>query len=148
MRGQFWDLHEAFGCGVGNAPCTEHAGHTQGHLGETSTPGVPGSTSVCGRACAVSVPVVSDSLRPRQSQPARSPVPGILQARTLEWAAIPSSRGPPTSPVPPAWAGESFATEPPAKPPAGSIVLLKLQAHLGPQNRTLYGNGVSAQGMK
>ena len=38
----------------------------------------------------VSGSVVSDSL---QLQPASSCVHGILQARTLEWVAVPSSRG-------------------------------------------------------
>jgi len=32
--------------------------------------------------------VVSDSARPHRWQPTRLPVPGILQARTLEWVAI------------------------------------------------------------
>ena len=32
--------------------------------------------------------VVSDSVRPHRQQPPGSPVPGILQARTLEWVAI------------------------------------------------------------
>ena len=32
--------------------------------------------------------VVSDSVRPQRRQPTRLPVPGILQARTLEWVAI------------------------------------------------------------
>ena len=32
--------------------------------------------------------VVSDSVRPHRWQPTRLPAPGILQARTLEWAAI------------------------------------------------------------
>ena len=32
--------------------------------------------------------VVSDSMRPQRQQPTRLPVPGILQARTLEWVAI------------------------------------------------------------
>ena len=31
---------------------------------------------------------MSDSVRPRRRQPTRLPVPGILQARTLEWVAI------------------------------------------------------------
>ena len=31
---------------------------------------------------------VSDSLQPHRRQPTRLPVPGILQARTLEWVAI------------------------------------------------------------
>jgi len=31
---------------------------------------------------------VSDSVRPHRRQPTRLPVPGILQARTLEWVAI------------------------------------------------------------
>ena len=39
--------------------------------------------------CAVLVTlVVSDSVRSHRRQPTRLPVPGILQARTLEWAAI------------------------------------------------------------
>ena len=37
--------------------------------------------------------VVSDSLQPHGLQPTRVSVNGILQARELEWAAIPSSRG-------------------------------------------------------
>ena len=32
--------------------------------------------------------VVSGSVRPHRWQPTRFPVPGSLQARTLEWAAI------------------------------------------------------------
>ena len=39
--------------------------------------------------------VVSDSLRPSGLQPARLLVHGILQARILEWAAIPPPGGPP-----------------------------------------------------
>ena len=31
---------------------------------------------------------MSDSVRPHRQQPTRVPVPGILQARTLEWVAI------------------------------------------------------------
>ena len=31
---------------------------------------------------------MSDSVRPRKQQPTRFPLPGILQARTLEWVAI------------------------------------------------------------
>ena len=39
--------------------------------------------------CAVLVTlVVSDSVQSHRRQPTRLPVPGILQARTLEWAAI------------------------------------------------------------
>ena len=32
--------------------------------------------------------VVSDSVRPHRRQPTRHPVPGTLQAGTLEWVAI------------------------------------------------------------
>ena len=32
--------------------------------------------------------LVSDSVRPQRRQPTRLPLPGILQARTLEWVAI------------------------------------------------------------
>ena len=38
--------------------------------------------------CCQVASVVSDSVRPRRWQPTRLPVPGILQARTLEWVAI------------------------------------------------------------
>ena len=37
---------------------------------------------------------MSNSLRPMDSSPTGSAVPGILQARILEWVAMPSSRGP------------------------------------------------------
>ena len=36
----------------------------------------------------LSASVVSDSVRPHRRQPTRLPVPGILQARTLEWVTI------------------------------------------------------------
>ena len=39
-------------------------------------------------AAAKSASVVSDSVWPHRRQPTRLPVPGILQARILEWAAI------------------------------------------------------------
>ena len=35
---------------------------------------------------------MSDSVRPHRRQPTRLPIPGILQARTLEWVAISFSR--------------------------------------------------------
>ena len=38
--------------------------------------------------CCQVASVVSDSVRPHRRQPTGSPVPGILQARTLEWVAI------------------------------------------------------------
>ena len=38
--------------------------------------------------CCCIASVVSDSVRPHRRQPTRLPVPGILQARTLEWVAI------------------------------------------------------------
>ena len=38
--------------------------------------------------CCCVASVVSDSMRPHRRQPTRLPVPGILQARTLEWVAI------------------------------------------------------------
>ena len=37
--------------------------------------------------------VLPESLRPHGLQPARLSVHGILQARRLEWVAMPSSRG-------------------------------------------------------
>ena len=44
-------------------------------------------------ACLLSRSVVSDSCDPTDCSPPGSSVHGILQARILEWAAIPSSRG-------------------------------------------------------
>ena len=41
----------------------------------------------------VKVSVVSDSLGPMDRSPPGSSVHGILQARILEWVAIPFSRG-------------------------------------------------------
>ena len=41
----------------------------------------------CCCCCCCVASVVSDSVRPHRRQPTRLPVPGILQARTLEWAA-------------------------------------------------------------
>ena len=43
---------------------------------------------VCCCCCCCITSVVSDSVRPHRGQSARLPVPGILQARTLEWVAI------------------------------------------------------------
>ena len=42
----------------------------------------------CRQLLLASRSVVSDSVRPHRRQPTRLPVPGILQARTLEWVAI------------------------------------------------------------
>ena len=42
-----------------------------------------------------------DSVRPRDGSPPDSPVPGILQARTLEWVAISFSRGSPNPGIEP-----------------------------------------------
>ena len=42
---------------------------------------------VCCCCCCIAS-VVSDSVLPHRRQPTRHPVPGILQARTLEWVAI------------------------------------------------------------
>ena len=38
--------------------------------------------------CCCAASVVSDFVRPHRQQPTRLPIPGILQARTLEWVAI------------------------------------------------------------
>ena len=42
----------------------------------------------CCCCCRQVASVMSDSVRPHRWQPTRLPVPGILQARTLEWVAI------------------------------------------------------------
>ena len=50
---------------------------------------------------------------------------GILQARTLEWVAMPSCRGSPDpgiKPVSPALAGRFFTTELPGKPQVNVVV--------------------------
>ena len=49
--------------------------------------------SVTERACLLSCSVVSDSLQPVECSLPGSSVHGILQARILEWVAIPFSRG-------------------------------------------------------
>ena len=62
------------------------------------------------------VPLFHDSM---DCSPPHSSVHGILQARILEWAAIPFSRGLPNpgiEPRPPALAGRFFTTELPGKP--------------------------------
>ena len=56
---------------------------------------------------------------PMECSPSGSSVHGILQARILEWAAIPFSRGSPDpgmEPATPSLAGRFFITEPPGKP--------------------------------
>ena len=47
----------------------------------------PGRLQSAAAASAKSLQSCPDSVRPRRWQPIRLPVPGILQARTLEWAA-------------------------------------------------------------
>ena len=44
--------------------------------------------SHCCCCCCWVTSVMPDSVRPHRRQPTRLPVPGILQARTLEWVAI------------------------------------------------------------
>ena len=66
------------------------------------------------RACAQSCRLLGDLM---DCSPPGSSVPGILQARTLEWVASPGdlpSLG--IKPVSPVLADEFFTTEPPAKP--------------------------------
>ena len=56
---------------------------------------------------------------PTDGNPLGSSVPGILQARILEWVAMPSSRALPDPGIElasPALAGGFFTTEPPGKP--------------------------------
>ena len=77
----------------------------------------------------VSYPAVSSSLQPHGCSPPGSSVHGILQARILEWVALPFSRGS-------SWprdrtrvfciAGGFFTTVPPGKPwkPRGMFLLL------------------------
>ena len=46
----------------------------------------------CCYCCCQVASVMSNSVRPHRRQPTGSPVPGILQARTLEWLAISFSK--------------------------------------------------------
>ena len=67
----------------------------------------------------VSHSIMSNSFRPHGLQPARLSVYGILQARILEWAAIPSSGDlpdPGIEPGSPALHADSLPSEPPGKP--------------------------------
>ena len=76
----------------------------------------------------VSHSIMSNSFRPHGLQPARLSVHGILQARILEWAAIPSSGDlpdPGIEPGSPALHADSLPCEPPGdavvkKPPANA----------------------------
>ena len=54
--------------------------------GDFPGPGIKPASPLTGRQVLTSV--MSDSVRPHRWQPSRLPVPGILQARTLEWVAI------------------------------------------------------------
>ena len=68
--------------------------------------------------CVQSCPTLYD---PTDCSPPGSSVQGILQARILEWVAMPSSRDLPdpgtesTSPVSPSLTGRFFTTAPPGK---------------------------------
>ena len=64
---------------------------------------------------------------PMDCSPPGSSVQGVLQARILEWVAIPFSRDLPDSgiePGSPALAGGFFTTEPPGKPTVDSCCAL------------------------
>ena len=63
--------------GEGSVLCTSNVLSHNSHIG------VDGQT-----AAAAVASVVSDSVQPHRQQPSGSPIPGILQARTLEWVAI------------------------------------------------------------
>ena len=66
-----------------------------------------------GHATAKSLQSCPTLCDPIDGSPPGSPISGILQARILEWVAIPfSGIKPPT----PALAGRFFTTEPPGKP--------------------------------
>ena len=63
---------------------------------------------------------------PTDYSPPGSPIPGILQARTLEWVAI-SSAGylpdPGFESTSPAFAGRFFSTESPEKPTTNTVII-------------------------
>ena len=67
----------------------------------------------------MSSPVVSDSLQPRGLSPPGASAHGILQARILEWVAVPFSRDlpdPAIEPGSPALQADSLAAGLPRKP--------------------------------
>ena len=60
---------------------------------------------------------------PMDCSPPGSPIHGMLQARILDWVAMPSSRGsskPQIEPASPALAGRFFTMEPSASPPSNT----------------------------
>ena len=79
---------------------------------------------VCVCVCVKSLSLYPPLCDPMDQSPPGSSVHGILQARTLEWVAMPSSRGPsdpgikPVCPATPALAGRFFTAEPLGKPHA------------------------------
>ena len=95
-------------------------------------------------SCAVlSRSVTSDSATPEHCSPPGSSVHGILQARILEWVAMPSSRGSyqprDQTQVSHIWA-ESLMSEPPGKPKntgMGSLSLLQQIFRTQESNRGL-----------
>ena len=66
----------------------------------------------------VVIKLCPDSLQAMDCSPSVSSVRGILQARILEWVAMPSSKGysPPRDWTISSIAGGFFTTEPPGKP--------------------------------
>ena len=85
----------------------------------TERPALPLSLKESVLACAQ----LSECVPPGELQPARLPGPGPLQARVLEWLAVPFSRGSSrprdrtcVSPVCPAPVSKLFTTVPPGKP--------------------------------
>ena len=77
-------LHWMVPKGCGWFSFVGQGGYDMAHTSEIVTSSVLVGLSCC--CCVTSV--VSDSVRPQRRQPTRLPVPGILQARTLEWVAI------------------------------------------------------------
>ena len=85
---------------------------------------------VCGCVVAKSYPTLCN---PMDCSLPGSPVRGILQARTLEWAATSSSRGsswPRIEPTSPALAGRFLISEPPVKPLNLSLFPFCVSVHL------------------
>ena len=82
-------------CGSKRIPCLRmKQGHTHTHTHQCAHTHTHISAHAhmcrCKRCCCCCkvASVVSDSVRPHRQQPARLPIPGILQARTLEWVVI------------------------------------------------------------
>ena len=100
-------------------------------------------TPLASSSCVLSHSAVSNSAISWTVSPPGSPVPGVLQARTLEWVAIPFPGGLPdqrTEPMSPAMQADSLPSEPPGKPQEA--------AHLESEPSPVWLQGPSLQALR